>query len=358
MTAVLGALADSTEAQIDSGRWTVPLRSGADQSIDVTLSLPDLLDVEPPTASASGHGTDRRANERLQAEVGRFLASRQFDNLEEVNAAVQAQFTGRRIDDVGSTASTPLERAQDVVYEAYDAVGRRRVKLAREALAISPDCADAYVVLAEAAAGPERAAPLYEAGVAAGARAIGAERFAASVGGFWGALETRPYMRARLGLAQTLAELARTDEATAHFRDLLRLNPNDNQGVRYSLLSELTYARQDVDALALLQEYRDDIAAEWVYTWALLEFCAARRAEADGRLATALEVNPYVPTFIQIDPAELPPDGDTVKLGGEDEAVSYVREFGDAWLAMPGAVTWLLEKARATKRRAKARRRP
>jgi hypothetical protein len=81
MTAVLGALADSTEAQIDSGRWTVRLRSGADDSFNVTLSLPDLLDVEPPTAGAAGHGPDRRANERLQAEVGRFLASRQSGGL-------------------------------------------------------------------------------------------------------------------------------------------------------------------------------------------------------------------------------------------------------------------------------------
>ena len=41
------------------------------------------------------------------------------------------------------------------------------------------------------------------------------------------------------GLAQTLGQLGRVDEAFADFRELLRLNPNDNQCVRYLLLSEL-----------------------------------------------------------------------------------------------------------------------
>ena len=45
---------------------------------------------------------------------------------------------------------TPLDRAQDVMYEAF---GQRdpelRMKLAKKALEISPDCADAYVLLAE-----------------------------------------------------------------------------------------------------------------------------------------------------------------------------------------------------------------
>ena len=59
----------------------------------------------------------------------------------------------------------------------------------------------------------------------AGAAAIGADRFASLRGEFWGHLETRPYMRARLGLAQALRDLGRDDEAVAHYRALLELNP-------------------------------------------------------------------------------------------------------------------------------------
>src|SRR3954454_15984988 len=47
-------------------------------------------------------------------------------------------------------SNSPLHRAQMIMYEAFEADDRdEQVALARRALEISPDCADAYVVLAE-----------------------------------------------------------------------------------------------------------------------------------------------------------------------------------------------------------------
>jgi tetratricopeptide (TPR) repeat protein len=76
---------------------------------------------------------------------------------------------------------------------------------------------------------------LYEMGVRAGERALGEEFFTEEVGNFWGILETRPYMRAREGLANALWALGERDQALAHYREMLELNPVDNQGVRYEL---------------------------------------------------------------------------------------------------------------------------
>ena len=137
-----------------------------------------------------------------------------------------------------SRGDTPLEQAQDLMYQAFEEGDeRRRVELARQALALSPDCADAYVLLAEHAPNRKEALALYEQGVAAGERALGPEVFERDAGHFWGLLETRPYMRARLGLALQLWTAGRRDEAVTHLQDMLRLNPNDNQGVRYTLAS-------------------------------------------------------------------------------------------------------------------------
>ena len=134
---------------------------------------------------------------------------------------------------------TPLDRAQEVMYRAFEATGSEQVRLARKALEISPDCADAYVLLAEHAATAEEARKHYEQGVAAGERALGKQAFEEYAGQFWGLLETRPYMRARQGLAQCLWEAGRREEAAEHYQEMLRLNPNDNQGVRYSLATLL-----------------------------------------------------------------------------------------------------------------------
>ena len=49
--------------------------------------------------------------------------------------------------------------------------------------------------------------------------------------------ETRPYMRARAGLARCLWELKRHDEALKHYYGMLKLNTHDNQGIRYVLLA-------------------------------------------------------------------------------------------------------------------------
>src|SRR5262249_49642042 len=112
----------------------------------------------------------------------------------------------------------------------------------------------------------------YEQAVAAGERALGPDYFQQEVGHFWGLLETRPYMRAREGLANALWTMARREEAVAHLEDMLRLNPSDNQGVRYTLPSWLVNLDRD-DALAhLLERYDQDIAATWAFTKALLAF--------------------------------------------------------------------------------------
>ena len=52
--------------------------------------------------------------------------------------------------DVGGAeryGTRPRYRAEDLIYEAWEAAGKRRVVLARPALALWPDCADAYVLL-------------------------------------------------------------------------------------------------------------------------------------------------------------------------------------------------------------------
>ena len=123
---------------------------------------------------------------------------------------------------------TPLHRAQELIYQAFDDDDpEKRCQLAQQALALSPDCADAYVLLAEHAHSRTEALDLYAKGVEAGERALGAEKFAMNAGHFWGILETRPYMRARAGLARLLWTSGQRQEAVGHLQDMLRLNPND-----------------------------------------------------------------------------------------------------------------------------------
>jgi tetratricopeptide (TPR) repeat protein len=274
------------------------------------------------------------------AAVGRLLADQEFNSIEEANAYLQQALIGGELVAPGPT--TPLEEAQELVYEALESSGKQRLELARKALKISPDCADAYVLLAEETASPREARRLYEQGMQAGERALGSEAFAEATGHFWGIVETRPYMRARLGLAQVLWYQGERQEAIDHLQAMLTLNPGDNQGVRYVLAGWLVAMNHDDALEELLAQYPDEWSASWAYTTALHTFRRSGPGKAaDAALKEALQVNPHVPLYLLgIDP--LPKDlPDYYSPGDENEAVTYLAEGAEGWLETPGAVEWM-----------------
>jgi tetratricopeptide (TPR) repeat protein len=247
---------------------------------------------------------------------------------------------------------TPLEKAQELMYEAFAApTDEQRIALARKALTISPDCADAYVLLAEHARNRKEAMEFYEQAVAAGERALGPDLFRDGVGDFWGILETRPYMRARLGLAETLWTAGRRDEAVAHLQDMLRLNPGDNQGLRLILINWLLTLDRSQDLERLLQQYPDEGSAHWAYTKVLTAFRQHGDApEAAKVLQEARKVNKYVVTYLlslEPMPPEQPP---YYSPGDRSEAVMYAAAALSAWKGTPGAITWLRSQEKQTEK--------
>jgi tetratricopeptide (TPR) repeat protein len=305
---------------------------------------------------------DHRTMEKMMADLTRVLQTREFSSVEEMNDFLQHAATS---DLKPPAPTTPVERAQDLMYEAWSASGERRVALARKALEISADCADAYVLLAEeAATSPEQAKELYEQGVAAGERAFGPEFFRENAGHFWGILETRPYMRAREGLAHLLWGLGERARAVEHFEEMLRLNPGDNQGIRYVLARHLLTMGDDARLGRLLEHYQEDASAEWMYTRALRLFRVQGESDAaNDALTEALETNAAVALFL-FGLRELPDSPPQYySPGDENEAALYVGYSGSTWLETPGAIDWFaahlertlssFEKTKAVKDRAR-----
>jgi tetratricopeptide (TPR) repeat protein len=245
------------------------------------------------------------------------------------------------------TSDPAMERAYALLDQAEEEQDpAKRARLARQALAACPDCADAYVMLADQAKTRRERIELLEQAVAAGERAVGPEMFRDAVGEFWLIMETRPYMRARFDLAQALWSDGRFDDAIGHARELLRLNPNDNQGVR-DALAEWLARRERYDELAeLLQRYKEDGSAVWAWTQALLAF----RAEGDGpaakkKLKAALKTNKHVAAFlmgVETLPPRMP---QSYSPGDKSEAALYAAGFLAAWNAVTGAVEWVTAEA-------------
>jgi hypothetical protein len=123
---------------------------------------------------------------------------------------------------------------------------------------------------------------------------------------------------------------------------MLRLNPNDNQGVRYTLAGFLLFLDRDDELARLLDQYPDEGSAAWAYTRALLEF---RRhgdtPDARKLLHRAIETNRHVPAYLlgtkhppAVEPAYY-------SFGDESEALEYIGGFLGGWKSTPGAVAWV-----------------
>lgn len=246
-----------------------------------------------------------------------------------------------------------LDQAQEIAADAWDAPDpHRRLELATRALKICPWCGDAYGVLAaDAPPGSDIAVHLWRMALAAAEFALKAEMgedvFEAYAGEFWGHYATRPYMRARAGLSNALWAFGDREAAVAHDLELLRLNPNDNQGTRYAAAARLLALSRERALEELLQSYADEDVAFFAFARAALSF----RKEGDSEqsrqlLANAIAMNRYVPTYL-LGRQRMPrtsPDG--YSNGSKEEAILYVEMAGDGWKSIPGALVWLSKRAR------------
>ena len=285
---------------------------------------------------------DRRSLGKSMADIHNLLQSREFESIDEINAFLkQTLASGQALP--SSANLSVVEQAQDLMYQAWDAHGAKRVRLARQALEIFPDCADAYVLLAEETAKtPQEAQTLYQQALKAAERTIGPQDFQEFVGHFWGILETRPYMRAREGLAHILWFLGEKTQAIAHASDMLRLNPGDNQGIRYVLVNWL-FQTNDIPALnTLLNQYPDDGMATWCYTRALVAFRELGPVhQADLLLEQALNENRFVPRYL-LGTKKLPGHPPAfIGFGDENEAIEYALSAFSIWQNDRAALDWL-----------------
>lgn len=239
--------------------------------------------------------------------------------------------------------SDKLEQAQELVYKAWEADPEERAKLAAEALNISADCADAYVILAEdTARNLKEKLYLYEAGFKAGERALGPWPFIRDCGSFWGVTTTRPYMRARFGFARCLEQIGRRPEALRHYVELMRLNRSDNQGVRYYLANGLLAEGEFLTFEKYFSKREKDRRAYWMYALALWHFQRYGTAPQSTRvLKKALSQNRYVPRYLLRVKKPREYEGTFYQVGTKEEALVYSEIGWDAWHNTRGALAWL-----------------
>ena len=155
-------------------------------------------------------------------------------------------------------------------------------------------------------------------------------------------------MRARAELAECLAIAGEHDAAADHLSTLLRLNPEDHQGLRYRQMSILLQANRNAEAETLFTQF-DESTAQWLYPSVLLALRANNRKLARKRLRAAMRANRRVPAYLT-GRRELPPDLPSSYVhGSDDEAVLCAVDLIAPWSDTPDAIAWLRAEIRLTR---------
>jgi len=286
--------------------------------------------------------TDRMNTEKDLAKLMEEIKKQDFNSTDELNDFMK-NLMKQSLDDLPERTDKK-GRSQDLVYEAYEQPVSKAKKIIIQALELDPDNADAYNYLASIEKDIDKAIKLYEKAIKAGEKTLGKKFFKEEKGYFWGMLETRPYMRAKSGLADCLYAKNEIDKAIEIYEEMLELNPNDNQGIRY-LLSTLLLGKDDLTKFELfIKNNEEEDCAVWNYNNALYSFKKiGRKAKTDKVLLNAYKSNEFVSDYllgIKKMPNEQP---QYIGRGDENEAIAYVFDTWKIWNNTEGAFDWLYD---------------
>lgn len=244
--------------------------------------------------------------------------------------------------------SPPSAIADDLYCDALDAATEAQCsKMMRKVLKLDPGHTDALLYVLHGHKLPiEQEIEVLRKIILLEEKRLGKKAFKELAGAFWGFMETRPYMRARAQLAACLHYAGRIKEAIAEWEAMLKLNPNDNQGVRYDLLTCYLALNKLEGAKRLLKKYPES-EFNTVFAWGSVLDCFLRGnlEKATTGMDMARKQNPYTEAFItgvRRSPKLLP---NSYSPGTLSEAECFAEGLRLAWQKHPEAMRWLISQA-------------
>jgi tetratricopeptide (TPR) repeat protein len=211
---------------------------------------------------------------------------------------------------------------------------RRAVKSFRRALELDPQHADAHnhlgIVSLEARK-LNAAEQRFRAAIDGGQRHL--ERDGAEI--HWGFTKNRPYLRGLANLALVLAEQKKWAAALAIHKQMLRLNPNDNQGIRYMIGAECLRVGDNDGAIDAFQKcLHEEVGCAFGLVLAKLR-AHGPSAEIGEALLTGFAANRYVAPMLLGESWERLDAFHGTNMAEPEWADDVIVAQADLWQAVP-----------------------
>jgi tetratricopeptide (TPR) repeat protein len=161
----------------------------------------------------------------------------------------------------------------------------------------------------------------------------------------WGYLNNREFLRLLHGYGLLLLGSGDTIGSEVIFEQLIKFNPNDNQGIREILMNIYVSKLQIEKALNLAKSYPDDSMAGLILGEVLTLYIINKRDKAKRILKKNSQrlSNVFIEIFKNkhVQPKNIDPG--FVTYMGKDEAYYYWCDQGYLWDEIEGAKPWLKE---------------
>ena len=189
------------------------------------------------------------------------------------------------------------EQALDILENAYGAEDEKTAaKFAKEALKVDPDLTDAKRVLIDTYP-LEKQKKEYEKLIKQEEERLGEMGISDDdVGIYYGLIETRPYMRVRYAYMELLENMNKLRMAMTEGEDIIRLNENDNMGVRYKLIKLCAMLEDSEKLEKLVAEYNEE-CVHFLLPQAIYYYKTDQLTKARGTLRRMYKSNAYVKAF-------------------------------------------------------------
>ena len=201
-----------------------------------------------------------REAEKLLKEFHKSIEGKELENEEDLQNELNAFFE-KYNSGLNSNVTSMIKSADDFLDMAYAADSKEKtIEYAEKALKLDNNLLDARLLLIQCESDIQSAKKQLEDAIKGETKRLEKEDYFDddSIGRFWGILETRPYMRARAAYIEVLIEMGKIKKAVAECEDILRLNENDNMGMRYKLMALYAYFEDVTAARELYNRFKED----------------------------------------------------------------------------------------------------
>lgn len=315
----------------------------------------------PKILRPTGFGMPNMSAELPLFLITKLLEQHGHETINEANAYLNTLMdkSPEVLADLAQVESDPRTHAQYLAYQGYLAEDDLQAdRLIDQALELDPECTDALLFRWKTTIfkfGELKEIPIDQLLQAMASRSqdalrlveiaekrLGPEYFEQWHGEFWN-IPSRPYMRVLREHGKLLCADGDNDQARVIYEKMLNLNPNDNQGVRDSLLSLYLEQGDTAAARELFIKYPKDVCAVFCFGRVLERWLSRDFVSAIRLLKEARRDHPFVEECL-LDPESVPDDLPEYFLHGEWEEAIYCAVLQlTAWETHEASLDWLEE---------------